>query len=184
MGLFNFVKSVGEKLGLGDDHAPDAQSIKTALDGLKLGTENVNVAVENGKAVLTGLVKDQATLEKAILAVGNLHNIESVNTDNLHIQNSAQAANNQTTNTPQANQTAQATSTPSNTSTSDGGQTQEPHFYEVKKGDTLWKIAEEVYGKGHGDKNNIIFEANKPMLKSPDKIFPGQKLRIPELNQA
>lgn len=179
MGLFNFVKSVGEKLGLGDDHAPDAQSIKTALDGLHLGTENVNVAVENGKAVLTGLVRDQATLEKAILAVGNLHNIESVNTDNLHVQNSAQAAN-----TPQANQTAQATSTPSNTSTSNGGQTQEPHFYEVKKGDTLWKIAEEVYGKGHGDKNNIIFEANKPMLKSPDKIFPGQKLRIPELNQA
>ena len=179
MGLFNFVKSVGEKLGLGDDHAPDAQSIKTALDGLNLGTENVNVAVENGKAVLTGLVKDQATLEKAILAVGNLHNIESVNTDNLHVQNSAQAAT-----TPQANQTAQATSTPSNTSTSNGGQTQEPHFYEVKKGDTLWKIAEEVYGKGHGDKNNIIFEANKPMLKSPDKIFPGQKLRIPELNQA
>ena len=179
MGLFNFVKSVGEKLGLGDDHAPDAQSIKTALDGLHLDTENVNVAVENGKAVLTGLVKDQATLEKAILAVGNLHNIESVNTDNLHVQNSAQVAN-----TPQANQTAQATSTPSNTSTSNGGQTQEPHFYEVKKGDTLWKIAEEVYGKGHGDKNNIIFEANKPMLKSPDKIFPGQKLRIPELNQA
>lgn len=114
MGLFNFVKSVGEKLGLGDDHAPDAQSIKTALDGLHLGTENVNVAVENGKAVLTGLVRDQATLEKAILAVGNLHNIESVNTDNLHVQNSAQAAN-----TPQANQTAQATSTPSNTSTRD-----------------------------------------------------------------
>ncbi|MET3589004.1 nucleoid-associated protein YgaU [Bartonella silvatica] len=55
-------------------------------------------------------------------------------------------------------------------------------FYEVKSGDNLWKIAEEVYGKGQGDKNTFIFEANKPMLKSPDKIYPGQVLRIPEMN--
>ncbi|MBI0000608.1 peptidoglycan-binding protein LysM [Bartonella sp. W8122] len=175
MGLFNFVKSVGEKLGLGEQ-APDAQSIKTALDGLNLGTENVKVAVENGKAILTGAVKDQATLEKAILAVGNLHSIESVNTDNLKVENGQKSA---------SNQTAQAsTSNTSSASQPSGSQPAEPHFYEVKKGDTLWKIAEEVYGKGHGDKNKIIFEANKPMLKSPEKIFPGQKLRIPDLNQA
>ncbi|CAM1630198.1 LysM and BON domain-containing protein [Bartonella apis] len=175
MGLFNFVKSVGEKLGLGEQ-APDAQSIKTALDGLNLGTENVKVAVENGKAILTGAVKDQATLEKAILAVGNLHSIESVNTDNLKVENSQKSA---------SNQTAQAgTSQTSAAAQPSGSQPAEPHFYEVKKGDTLWKIAEEVYGKGHGDKNKIIFEANKPMLKSPEKIFPGQQLRIPDLNQA
>ena len=175
MGLFNFVKSVGEKLGLGEQ-APDAQSIKTALDGLNLGTENVKVAVENGKAILTGAVKDQATLEKAILAVGNLHSIESVNTDNLKVENGQKSA---------SNQTAQAgTSQTSAASQPSGSQPAEPHFYEVKKGDTLWKIAEEVYGKGHGDKNKIIFEANKPMLKSPEKIFPGQQLRIPDLNQA
>lgn len=168
MGLFNFVKSVGEKLGLGDN-IPDAQSIKTALDGLNLGTENVKVAVENGKAILSGAVKDQATLEKAILAVGNLHSIESVNTDNLTVENGSKSTSSQTT--------------PSGTAQTNS-QSAEPHFYEVKKGDTLWKIAEEVYGKGHGDKNKIIFEANKPMLKSPEKIFPGQKLRIPSLNQA
>ena len=178
MGLFNFVKSVGEKLGLGKQ-APDAQSIKTALDGLNLGTENVKVAVENGKAILTGAVKDQATLEKAILAVGNLHSIESVNTDNLKVENGQKSTSNQTT---QAG-TSQTSSAPAATQSS-SSQSAEPHFYEVKKGDTLWKIAEEVYGKGHGDKNKIIFEANKPMLKSPEKIFPGQKLRIPDLNQA
>ena len=173
MGLFNFVKSVGEKLGLGEQ-APDAQSIKTALDGLNLGTENVKVAVENGKAILTGAVKDQATLEKAILAVGNLHSIESVNTDNLKVENGQKSA---------SSQTAQA-GTSNTSSNPTAAQSAEPHFYEVKKGDTLWKIAEEVYGKGHGDKNKIIFEANKPMLKSPEKIFPGQQLRIPDLNQA
>jgi nucleoid-associated protein YgaU len=52
-------------------------------------------------------------------------------------------------------------------------------FYTVKKGDTLWKIAEAHYGKGQGARHQAIFEANRPMLKHPDKIFPGQVLRIP-----
>lgn len=60
----------------------------------------------------------------------------------------------------------------------------EPVFYTVEKGDNLWKIAEAQYGKGHGAKNNIIFEANKPMLTHPDKIYPGQVLRIPAIDQA
>jgi nucleoid-associated protein YgaU len=54
-------------------------------------------------------------------------------------------------------------------------------FYEVKKGDTLWKIAESQYGKGNGAKYEQIFEANKPMLQDPDKIYPGQILRIPPM---
>lgn len=54
-------------------------------------------------------------------------------------------------------------------------------FYTVEKGDTLWAIAEEQYGKGHGAKYTQIFEANKPMLSHPDKIYPGQVLRIPPL---
>ncbi|MFZ1677328.1 MAG: peptidoglycan-binding protein LysM [Saprospiraceae bacterium] len=52
-------------------------------------------------------------------------------------------------------------------------------FYEVKSGDTLSKIAKAQYG--NASKYNIIFEANKPMLKDPDKIYPGQVLRIPQL---
>ncbi|AZG76727.1 LysM peptidoglycan-binding domain-containing protein [Methylocystis rosea] len=52
-------------------------------------------------------------------------------------------------------------------------------FYVVKPGDTLWKIAEEHYGAGKGAKYMEIFEANRPMLTDPDKIQPGQRLRIP-----
>ena len=50
-------------------------------------------------------------------------------------------------------------------------------FYEVKPGDSLSKIAKSVYG----DANLYpkIFEANKPMLADPNKIYPGQQLRIP-----
>lgn len=55
----------------------------------------------------------------------------------------------------------------------------EADFYEVKKGDTLSKIAKEYYGNAM--KYPVIFEANKPMLKDPDLIYPGQMLRIPKL---
>ena len=50
-------------------------------------------------------------------------------------------------------------------------------FYTVVKGDTLSKIAKEFYGDANAYQK--IFEANKPMLTHPDKIYPGQNLRIP-----
>jgi nucleoid-associated protein YgaU len=55
----------------------------------------------------------------------------------------------------------------------------EKQFYTVKKGDYLSKIAKQVYGDAK--KYPIIFEANKPMLKDPDLIYPGQVLVIPPL---
>lgn len=51
------------------------------------------------------------------------------------------------------------------------------NFYTVKSGDTLSKIAKDFYGDAM--KYPVIFEANKPMLSDPDKIYPGQTLRIP-----
>lgn len=50
-------------------------------------------------------------------------------------------------------------------------------FYTVVKGDNLSKISKEFYGTPN--KYPLIFEANKPMLTHPDKIYPGQMLRIP-----
>jgi len=55
----------------------------------------------------------------------------------------------------------------------------EATFYEVKSGDSLSKIAKAHYGDAM--KYPIIFEANKPMLKDPNLIYPGQVLRIPPL---
>lgn len=53
----------------------------------------------------------------------------------------------------------------------------ESRWYTVKRGDTLSGIAKDVYNNGGAYMK--IFEANRPMLGSPDKIYPGQVLRIP-----
>jgi nucleoid-associated protein YgaU len=55
----------------------------------------------------------------------------------------------------------------------------EATYYEVVRGDTLSKIAKQQYGDAN--KYPVIFEANKPMLTHPDKIYPGQVLRIPPI---
>ena len=54
----------------------------------------------------------------------------------------------------------------------------ESKFYTVKSGDNLSKISKEFYGDAN--QYNKIFEANRPLLKNADDIFPGQVLRIPE----
>lgn len=58
-----------------------------------------------------------------------------------------------------------------------GGSSTATKIYEVKSGDSLSKIAKREYGDANAW--NAIYEANRDILKDPDKIFPGQKLRIP-----
>ncbi|MCU0559920.1 MAG: peptidoglycan-binding protein LysM [Desulfobacterales bacterium] len=50
-------------------------------------------------------------------------------------------------------------------------------YYVIKKGDTLSAIAKQFYGKPNDYPK--IFEANREVIKNPDLIFPGQKIRIP-----
>jgi nucleoid-associated protein YgaU len=55
---------------------------------------------------------------------------------------------------------------------------EEAEYHTVVSGDSLSKIAKEYYGDANA--YMAIFEANKPMLSHPDKIYPGQMLRIPD----
>jgi len=71
-------------------------------------------------------------------------------------------------------------STPSEapaTEATPAGENPYTQWYEVKKGDTLWKIAKDHYGDG--SLYPEIFKANQDILTDPDKIKVGQKLRIP-----
>jgi nucleoid-associated protein YgaU len=172
MGMFDFVKSVGKKLGFGDDEeAPKAEELKKELDSHKLGTDDVQVVVKGDTAVLTGVVKDQSIFEKAVIAVGNTLGVSKVQADELKVV--APDSGLKLDGKVDMTELVKA-ATPA----------KEPRFYTVKKGDNLSKIAEAQYGKGKASKYTVIFEANKPMLKHPDKIYPGQVLRIPDLETA
>ncbi|MEZ5810284.1 MAG: peptidoglycan-binding protein LysM [Rhizobiaceae bacterium] len=169
MGVFDFVKSVGKKLGIGDDEPPEAEALKKELDSYKLGTDHVEVEVIGDKAVVKGVVADQSIFEKAIVAVGNTLGISKVEASELKVV------------APDSGLKLDAGADMTALVAASGPPPAAPRFHTVAKGDNLWKIAEKEYGKGKGAKYTVIFEANKPMLSDPDKIYPGQVLRIPEL---
>lgn len=171
MGIFDFIKSAGKKLGIGgDDDAPEADAVKKELDSHGLGTEKVEVKVDGDKIVLSGVVEDQSIFEKAVIAVGNTLGISKVDAGELKVMapdSGLSLGTADMTELVKASTSAKA-----------------PKFHTVKKGDNLWKVAEAAYGKGKGAKYTVIFEANKPMLSDPDKIYPGQVLRIPDIETA
>ena len=50
-------------------------------------------------------------------------------------------------------------------------------YYIIQKGDSLSAIAQKYYGKA--TEYPRIFDANREVIKNPDLIYPGQKIRIP-----
>ena len=164
MGIFSFVKGIGEKLTGHKEAAPAAspnaapvapkeptaqeianlllarvQALNLAIDGLSIHYDSTTDTAE-----IKGAAKTQADREKAILAVGNVDHVAKV-VDSISV----------------------VAAEP------------ESQFYTVKSGDNLSKISKELYGEAN--KYQKIFEANQPLLTHPDKIYPGQVLRIPAL---
>lgn len=173
MGLFDFTKNAGRKIfGDDDEKAPQTSDVAAAEAARKklqqarakrlaedlarqLASEGVDagglkLSVTGDRVKVSGKVRDQATKEKVILALGNVAGVAAVEED-LDVESTAAAGS------------AAATQSP---------------FYTVQKGDTLSKIAKQHYGDANQYRK--IFEANKPLLDDPDKIYPGQSLRIPK----
>jgi nucleoid-associated protein YgaU len=82
---------------------------------------------------------------------------------------------------PEKDQPRVAKDEPTAQPPADAAQTSESTNYIVQSGDTLFSIAERVYG--NGSKYLQIFEANRHLLDSPDHILPGQELVIPALRE-
>lgn len=162
MSIFDFIKNAGEKI-----FKPGEVRAESAIEKhlATYGITGIKVEVDGDKATLTGTANDTETREKAVLIAGNIEGIGSVD-DRIVVSNPAPAA-----------VATQAGSTSTATAATPAGDQWTSRVYTVKSGDTLSKIAKEMYGEA--SKYPQIFEANKPMLKDPDKIYPGQVLRVP-----
>ena len=160
MSLLDFARDVGAKLFSRDDEA--ARKIKQHLDVSLTDASKIDVAFDDGCVTLTGECSSQSTKELAMLLAGNVEGVERVVADGLVPEARA------------ASQPAVATAAPA--------AVPEPEpaveYYEIQRGDTLSAIAKRYYGKAGAYMK--IFEANREVIKDPDKIFPGQKIRIPK----
>lgn len=164
MAIWDFVKDAGKSLFGSEAEAAPAPTqaapaattdsdtdrkvaaLKAELMSLGLTAKDVHLKLRGDTVVISGQARDQETLEKLILAVGNIKGIAHVELEGA------------------------GTETPAPAGT-------KPVFHTVQKGETLSAIAQKYLGKA--GRYNEIFEANKPMLTHPDKIYPGQTLRIP-----
>lgn len=183
MGIFDFVKNAGDKLFGRDDDAERTQSITSLRGHLRshgIDPTGINMRWDRDTVVLEGTVPNQDVREKAVLVVGNVDGVERVD-DRLTVASAGRTADfSAVTSTSSTTPTASAPgsgATVAHASPGSAGGEWSSRTYTVKSGDTLSGIAKEVYGEAN--KYQQIFEANQPMLKDPDKIYPGQVLRIP-----
>ncbi len=168
MGLFSFLKKAGSKLfsrdeaerestttnGLADEVAEEQKLnlLRGVVDSLGVKIYNLDMELNGENVTVFGQTESQSDKEKIVLAIGNVAGIATVD-DRMIVE------------------------APEGTTTT---AEEESQFYTVQKGDYLSKIAKKVYGDPM--KYPLIFEANKPMLKDPDLIYPGQVLRVPPVN--
>lgn len=166
MGLFSFIKNAGAKVfGIGKTEAEEAAEEAAAAEE-KIALANAKAA-SNMSETINDLGLDVDNLDISItgdvaVVTGSAHDQATREKVILVIGNSTGIA------------TVDDRLEVENVEP-------EARFYTVEKGDSLSKIAKEMYGNAM--KYPEIFEANKPMLKDVDKIYPGQVLRIPHLEK-
>lgn len=126
-----------------------AENIEEMLSTKLTPIKDLSVEFDDGTVTLCGECMNQQHHDQAILLAGNVKGVGQVTADAL------------TYPVPQADEPA----------------VEEIEFYEIKSGDTLSGIAKAFYGDFN--KYTRIFEANRDVIEDADKIYPGQKIRIP-----
>jgi len=166
MGLIDFLKSAGKKLHLTEDNAPAAPAAAPAASP----DEAKEAAERNKAAALAKLVGDMGfnvdelgvrVDDDKVTVTGAAPSQEVKEKVVLllgNVDGVAQVDDQLTVANPEPPAT----------------------FYTVVSGDNLSHIAKHFYG--NANLYPKIFEANRPMLKDPDEIYPGQVLRIPDAN--
>ena len=153
MGLLSFIKEAGEKLFGGSS----AQAVEPDKDAAVAAA--IKTYIETQNLGLSDLAVSYVATSGVVTLSGNAPSQEASEKASL-------AAGNVANVTQVDNKLVAPAADPA-------------QYHDVVRGDTLSAIAKKYYGDAN--KYNAIFEANKPMLSHPDKIYPGQKLRIPKL---
>ena len=133
-----------------DTDAEAADNIKQHLEIKTTGISNLDVKFDDGVVTLCGDCNSQATKDTAVLIAGNIKGVAKVVSDDLKAP------------PPPAKEEKKAP---------------EAEFYTIVSGDTLGAIAKRFYGKA--SMYTKIFEANREIISDPNKIYPGQTIKIP-----
>ena len=161
MGMFSFIKEAGEKLFGSKEVEQAAASASPSLDELNTqAAHSVRDYIEAQQLGLAGLFVSFDGASGKVTVQGEAPSQEISEKVTLCCGN-----------------VAGVTSVENLMSVAEPAD--EAQYHDVVRGDTLSAIAKKFYG--NANKYPVIFEANKPMLSHPDKIYPGQKLRIPPL---
>jgi nucleoid-associated protein YgaU len=159
MGLFSFIKNAGAK-----------------IFGVKTDAEKAAKSTEELKAEVAAANRLEEAISDLGLEADNLH---------IHIDDDQATVSGEVYDQATREKIILVVGNSIGIATVDDQMTVEnpepqAEFHTVVSGDTLGKIAKTYYGNAM--KYPVIFEANKPMLKDPDLIYPGQVLRIPALD--
>jgi len=161
MDLFGFVKDVGRRLFKKDEEA--AEKIKEHILANNPGVADLAVTFDKGIVSLKGRCTKPDAWQKCVLMAGNVEGVVDVYATELQ---PFVAPKPQEVPVGGPHQHAQVTPA-----------APKEEYYLIQKGDTLSHIAQRYYGKA--SRWRELFEANREVIQDPDKIFPGQKIRVP-----
>jgi len=160
MDLLGFAKDIGRRIFDKDEEA--AEKIKELILQNNPGVRNLEVEFDQGVVGLSGECESGAAMQKCVLLAGNVEGVIDVYANKMTIRAPASGDGGK------AGEDARAEFFTD---------TAPAEFYTIRSGDTLGKIAKQYYGDAM--KYPRIFEANREVIEDPDKIYPGQRIRIP-----
>ena len=149
MGLFDFAKEIGTKLFSSDADA--AAKITEYISANNPGIDDLSVIFKDGTATIIGVTQSTEAAQKAILMAGNVEGVQEV-VPKIQIDDVEDDIE----------------------TVLESGNVE---YYVIQSGDSLSTIAKKYYQNAM--EYPRIFEANREVIKDPDLIYPGQKIRIP-----
>lgn len=149
MGLFDFAKDIGSKLF--SNEAEAAEKISAHILADNPGIEDLSAAYKDGQVTLIGVTDSSEAAQKTVLMAGNVEGVTEV--------------------------IAKIEITEDDTDIETAFEPDNVEYYVIESGDSLSKIAKKYYQNAMAYPR--IFDANREVIKDPDLIYPGQKIRIP-----